>query len=347
MQKSLQNAAFDHASEVLNGILRYMEMPYKTPSRDVPVLWKQGNARLLDYSSLYSSPRRGEGKMLLFVPSLINRYYILDMPGHSMLEYMARQGFRPLVLDWGVPGKFETGFGCNEYIGNILLPTIDNICKTTGQPVTLAGYCMGGVFSLAAAQLMPKKVSALALLATPWDFHCKAFAPYLLDSSYQQMMAGMLKGMPIVPSAMIQSLFYLTDPLVFEHKFSRFFSMDPKSAAAKEFLALEHWVNDGVPMTVKLAHDCLLGWAQGNQLAKGMWEVAGKTIDPKKLNIPLFMAIPKNDHVVPYDCAVSLANMMKNPFMVYPDTGHVSMVMGSRAQKELWNPLAGWLKSLS
>ena len=37
-------------------------------------------------------------------------------------------------------------------------------------PIALVGYCMGGIFTTAIAQLAPLFVDAMVLLATPWDF---------------------------------------------------------------------------------------------------------------------------------------------------------------------------------
>ena len=51
-------------------------------------------------------PDRGHGVPALFVPSLVNRAYVLDLaPGHSMLRWLAGQGVRPLLLDWGWPRR--------------------------------------------------------------------------------------------------------------------------------------------------------------------------------------------------------------------------------------------------
>ena len=48
---------------------------------------------------------------MLVVPSLINRPYILDLaPGRSLLRWLAAQGLRPLLMDWGTPGAAEAGF---------------------------------------------------------------------------------------------------------------------------------------------------------------------------------------------------------------------------------------------
>ena len=52
-----------------------------------------------------STTARPGGAPLLAVPSLINRAYVLDLaPGRSLLRYLAAQGLRPLLVDWGAPG---------------------------------------------------------------------------------------------------------------------------------------------------------------------------------------------------------------------------------------------------
>lgn len=326
---------------MLAGVLRYYETQYKRNVSDPPCIWQRGSARLLDYGQKVSDPKA----VVLFIPSLINRYYILDLEEErSFLRYLATQGIYPLVLDWGEPGAYEKNFDCSDYVTEILSASIDFIAQTSAQPIALAGYCMGGVLALAAAKLKRSKISSLALLATPWDFHCREFVPFVLEKKWQVEMAKIIYGQKTLPAELIQSLFYLTDPFLFEHKFRRYFEMDPNSRAAKDFVALEHWVNDGVPMTSGVAHDCLVGWAQENRLVKGEWLVAGKKIAPPPASLATFIAIPQNDHVVPYDCALPLAKAHKQAHIIHPRAGHVGMIVGSHAKRELWQPYASWLK---
>ena len=338
LHESLHEEAKKRNSELLQGVARYSETAYARNMPEAPCIWQHGNARLLDYGTASG------GTIILFVPSLINRYYILDLAeDRSLLRFLAGQGIYPLVLDWGAPDKTEAEFGVDDYITNILLPVIDFLHKTSGETITLGGYCMGGVLALAAAQLRPKKVDKLALFATPWNFHCQKFAPFILDKEWQQCLSSLIKEHKTLPSGIIQSLFYLTDPFLFEEKFRRFLSLDETSRAAKDFIALEHWVNDGVPMTAHVAEDCLIGWAQENRLATGDWKLAHKKISPRNITQKTFLAIPKKDHVVPFDCAMPLAKSLRRPTVITPSSGHVGMIVGSRAKTECWLPLLAWL----
>jgi len=343
LQKAIAEEAKNRVNDLFAGLLRYQDSDYKRNVEEPASIWRHGSARLLDYGA--SAPV--DAPMALFVPSLINRYYILDLEEErSLLRYIASQGIYPLVLDWGEPGDAEKKFGCEDYVA-VLHSAIDFMHGMSKQKVALVGYCMGGVLALAAAQLNTKKISGLALLATPWDFHCREFAPFVVDKKWLPMVESMIGAKEHLPARMIQSLFYMTDPWVFEQKFRRFAGLKADSRAAKDFIALEHWVNDGVPMTARVARDCLIGWVQENQLMKGGWQVAGKNIDPKKIKILTFIAMPKSDHVVPYDCAAPLAAMMPHAETIYPGAGHVGMIVGSNARRELWQPLAEWIKDIN
>ncbi len=316
----------------------------KSPAGGRTVCIQQA-ARLLDYGQKV----KDAGTVVLFVPSLINRYYILDLSHErSMMRHLATQGLYPLVLDWDVPGDYEKAFDCGDYVTEILIPAIEFLQQTSGQKIVLAGYCMGGVMALAAAQLAKSKVAALALLATPWDFHCERFAPFVVNKQWRPLLDGWLKSQDTLPADIIQALFYWTDPFLFEHKFARFAGLPHESETAQEFVALEHWVNDGVPMTAGAARESLLGWAQENIVARGQWKVAGKIIDPATLKkLPAFIAMPQNDHVVPRDCAAPLAGLLPHATVVTPSSGHVGMIVGSNAKKEMWGPFAKWVSSVA
>ena len=127
---------------------------------DPPAIWTEGSSRLLDYGSPDDPP-------VLVVPSLVNRAYVLDlMPEHSMLRFLATEGVRPLLLDWGYPGEVERNFTLSDYIAGRL----ERAMEAVGQSLTLAGYCMGGLMAVAAAHRRPDLVRRLVLLASPWDF---------------------------------------------------------------------------------------------------------------------------------------------------------------------------------
>ena len=319
-------------SALIAGIAAYRRHPFRRDLPDPPTLWAEGETRLLDFG--------GDGPPVLFVPSLINRAYVLDLAqGRSMLRWLAQAGLRPLLLDWGWPGEAERRFSLTDYIAGRLERAIGAV----GAPVVLAGYCMGGLLALAAAQRRPERVTALALLATPWDFHAA-------DPERAQAVARML---PLLEPAMafaqalpvdaLQILFALLDPYGIGDKYRGFARLDPDGERARLFVALEDWLNDGTPLAAPVARECLDGWYGHNTPARLQWRVAGLPVDPSELRLPTFVAVPARDRIVPPESARPLADAIAGATLHTPGAGHIGMAAGSTAEAALWRPLRDWV----
>src|SRR5690606_9100699 len=111
---------------------------------------------------------------VLVVPSLINRAYVLDLTAErSLLRWLARQGLRPLLLDWGRPGAEERAFTLTDYVTGRLSRALDATLAEAKAPPVVVGYCMGGLLALGLALARQRALTGLALLATPWDFHAE------------------------------------------------------------------------------------------------------------------------------------------------------------------------------
>jgi polyhydroxyalkanoate synthase len=54
--------------------------------------------------------------------------------------------------------------------------------------------------------------------------------------------------------------------------------------------------------------------------------------------------IPEHDAIVPKGVAEPLAKMLRKADIITPKSGHVSMVVGKNAKKELWEPMVKWLE---
>ena len=61
------------AEAYLAGLQAYRRHPFRRHSASPQVVWRRGTTELLDYGG------NGEGPTVLVIPSLINRYYVLDL----------------------------------------------------------------------------------------------------------------------------------------------------------------------------------------------------------------------------------------------------------------------------
>jgi polyhydroxyalkanoate synthase len=328
------------AKSYLAGLEAYRRHPYRRSNAAPPVLWREGTTRLLDYGGDTTGPA------ILVVPSLINRFYVLDLlPDRSFLRHLAGRGLRPLVVDWGAPGRAERKFDLTDYIAGRLESAFDAALRLAGAPIGVTGYCMGGLFALALVLRRPEETACLALLATPWDFHAERAQPAQFFGVIADCLPLLCDDHGTLPVEVVQSFFFMLDPFSAERKFTRFGALDPEGAKARAFVALEDWVNDGVPLAAAVARDCARSWYGENEPARNQWQIDGDTVDLKRLRSPALVVVPSRDRIVPPSSAKPLAAALGGAAVLRPPLGHVGMMSAARAAAMLWTPIADWLRA--
>jgi polyhydroxyalkanoate synthase len=339
VERAVESEIEHRAEGYLAGLEAYRRHPFRRQSASRPVVWHEGTTRLLDYGC------DAKGPVVLVIPSLINRYYVLDLlPERSFLRHLARHGLRPLVVDWQAPGSKERRFDLTDYIAGRLEVALAAGRRIADGPIGVLGYCMGGLLALALALRHQRQVACLALLATPWDFHAQTRHTQRLTVA-----AGCLtrRCSPVgsVPVEAIQTLFYVLDPFAAARKFIRFATLDPDGDEARGFVALEDWINDGVPLALEVARSCARSWYRDNEPGRGMWRVADQVVRPQALRRPALVVVPSRDRIVPPASAEPLVAALGGATLLRPPLGHVGMMAAARAPNVLWTPIANWLRA--
>ena len=322
---------------MIAGVAASRRHPFMREMADPPAIWAEGGSRLLDFG--------GEGPSVLFVPSLVNRAYVLDLtPERSLMRWLPGQGFRTMLLDWGWPGEAERNFTLTDYVAGRL----ERALMAAPGPVVLAGYCMGGLLALAAALRRPDRVRALALLATPWDFHAGPDGPRRARTAAALVpgLEALMEPTGALTVDTIQTLFAMLDPFGIAQKFRAFARLRPESERAALFVALEDWLNDGIPLPAPVARQCMAGWYGRNEPGRLAWRIAGQVIDPAAWSGPAFAGIPERDRIVPPVSAVAAAARLREATIHMAAGGHIGMVAGAGAEAALWQPFTAWLRRL-
>jgi len=305
----------------LAGLRKYQEAAREPVPAPMPALAQAHGASLRDYG--------GEGPSVLFVPSLINPPNVLDMGERSLLRWLAARGRRVLLLDWGWPGPDRREMSVAGHVEHLLVP----LMREAGEPVDLVGYCLGGTMALAAAQVAPAR--SVATIAAPWHFagfpdDARASLAALWQSAQPTVAA-----LGLLPMEVLQCAFWNLDPARTIAKFEAFVALEGAEAAT--FVMLEDWANDGPPISQGAAREMFEGLFRDDLPGSGRWRVAGTAIDPASLGIPLLNIVSTTDRIVPAATAARAGERLDLAL------GHVGMVVGSRAPRMLWEPLAGWL----
>jgi polyhydroxyalkanoate synthase len=309
---------------VLAGLRAYQAAERVPRLPDMPVVARARSAVLRDYG--------GAGPPAVFVPSLINPPFILDLAEeNSLLRWLSTQGVRPLLVDWGQAGGDLDVAG---HVSDILLPLLDAL----GEPAHLVGYCLGGTMALGAA--MHARIHSLTLIAAPWHFAGFGDVARGEISALWQAARPSAETMGLVPMEVLQTGFWRLDPGRTVSKYEAFGRLDPASESARAFVALEDWANAGAPLTFAAGRELFEDFVGSDVTGRGGWRVGGEVVDPTKLRMPTLEFVSLNDRIVP---AASSARLPNGRTL---GLGHVGMMVGSRAREQLWEPLAAMLSQL-
>lgn len=94
---------------------------------------------------------------LLFVPPLGVPAWVFDlMHARSLVGYFAEAGWDVYLIDWGSPGAVDAHLDLSQYVVEWMPEAIAAVSEhgatlgdaSTPMPVSLAGYCMGGLLAL-------------------------------------------------------------------------------------------------------------------------------------------------------------------------------------------------------
>jgi polyhydroxyalkanoate synthase len=338
IEKAVRAESETRESKFLKGIERYQNSKFIGPQESEPTTILEGDHCNLRFFASGDRKRAEKKPLLLAIPSLVNKHYILDlMPQTSVVQHFNHEDFDVCLVEWHAPTDEDHSMGVEDYT-LALLSTLQMHWEVIDRPILTLGYCLGGVLSTALACLFPRVVG-MVLLATPWDFSLYSFAK--MDGEQRQSLRQKIEKNPRFAAEHVQSLCYLANATRVISQYSEFADSN-NMRGEMNFVAIQHWANDGVDVTQAVARQCLLDWPTDNPLVKGEWEVSGQPIRPEELDIPVFAAIPTRDNIVPYKCAVPLADKIKNMTLITPSSGHVGMVAGIEQSERLMLPLKRW-----
>ena len=275
-------------------LYQVLDRKFYSFSSKYQVVWQQNNTRLLKFTS---SNVISKTSPVLFIPSLINPGYILDiMQNYSLVEIVSSQSTCYLI-DWGDPTTGEANYKFGDYYTNKVAKILKLISKEHKQKVNLVGYCLGGIFSILSAAFDINMVGKLALLACPWDFSCyrhkvsflKNFIDYLLETQ------------ELISSHAVRNFFLSFSPAAKIYKKFMDFSLlelnDPKRDL---FLRVEKWSLDNMFISRGVMKEILYDFVLQNALMNNSWMVCEKRIDLKMIKAECFFVSGETDVLVPY-----------------------------------------------
>lgn len=287
-----------------------------------------------------------QGAPLLIIPSLINRWFVLDLrPGASVVEALVGAGVDTWLLDWGVP-EAEDRYRSWTDVLDTLARAVRKVKRATRAPkVALMGYCMGGTLSAIHASLHPGEIQALVDLAGPIDFSRGGLLRRMVEPRWFD--AGAIADAGNVAPTQMQAGFTALRPTLDLAKMMAMPDLVGDPEAQLAYRALEAWASDNIPFPGEAYRTYITELYQHNALFAGQHRVRGQTADLSKITAPTLAIVADRDTICPADAATALLDKVgtKDTATLRVPGGHVGAVVGRRASREMYPGLIAWLRA--
>ncbi len=312
------------------------------------VIWTKNKAKLYHYEPTLE--KRFPVPILL-IYALINRPYVMDLlPGNSVVEYLVKQGFDVYMLDWGTPGEEDKHLTFDHYVLDYIPRAIKKVLRNAqAAELTILGFCMGGTMSAMYASLFPgKPLKNLILLTAPIDFTPGTMGLYGIMTSEKYLNPDLLvEAFGNVPGELVDTGNRMVKPVTnYVGTYVTMWDRIMHDKPMETWLAMNKWVNDGVPFAGEAFKQWIRDFYQQNKLVKGEIKLRGRRVDLSNITCPVLNIAGKKDHICTLpqaEATMSLIGSQDKEFFVL-DAGHIGLLTGSDAKKNLWPKMRSWLE---
>jgi polyhydroxyalkanoate synthase len=316
----------------------------QTPARQV---WQSGRVKLIRYIPTTATQCPIP---VLFVPSLINRYYILDLlPERSLIKHLVSQGLNVYLLDWGRPTPADAAMTLDEHLTHYLHDAVKVVQADSQVPaLSLLGYCMGGMFTAVYTALYQEHILNLVNLAGTISYHDDGIFSLLTRSAWFDA-DRLVETYGNIPADLLCWTFQMLRPTSHLARALSLYEHMEDSDYVRSFAAMQTWIFDQVDFPGEVFRRYIKALYQENQLVKGDFTVDGRSVNLGSVTCPLLNITSEHDETAPCESVKILNDLVssrENNQLVLKGP-HVGMVAGSKAPQHLWPALSDWLTTHS
>ena len=308
------------------------------------VIYSEGTMRLLRYRN--PSVRFAEPILICF--ALVNRPYILDLKDdRSVVRRLLEHGFDVYLVDWGVPRDADRHLRLEDYVGRLLPHAVNCVCESSGiGQLNLLGYCMGGTMSTIFTTQQPHRVKNLILMATPIDFAGDDGLLNLWAREEYFDVDKLIDAYGNCPGEFLQFVFQLMKPVQnFAEKQLMFCENLNDATFVDNFVAVERWACDSIPVAGETFRQYVKAFYQQNQLVRGQTCLAGAAVRLEVIHCPLLLLVAEKDHLVMPESTLAIQRHVSSEDVqtMSINAGHVGLAVSSKAHRSLWPEAAEWI----
>ena len=268
---------------------------------------------------------------LLFVPPMINKFYVLDIsPGRSMIEHYVGHGQQVFAISWRNPEQAQGHFDLDTY-ANAIAQARDAAASITEQStVHLAAACSGGIVTAGlvgqlAASGELDEIASLTLMVCALDNNTEGTMSALASRDFAAAAVAESARKGYLDGQALQGVFTWLRPndLVWNYVVNNY--LLGKDPPAFDIL---YWNQDTVRLAAGLHRDFIHIGLEDSFTRPGALEVLGHPVDLQRVDLDTYFVAGLTDHIVPWESAYNGARLFGGDRrFVLSSSGHVQALV--------------------
>jgi len=300
---------------------------------------RDGSASL--YRFMSPAAPNNEHPPVLLVPSLINRWYVLDLcDGSSVVQALVDAGYDVWCLDWGVANEEDRHLTWEQVIDRCARMARAVLRRTSASKLSVLGYCMGATVASIAVTRFADRLHRFVNLAGPIDFSHAGVLGDLVDARWFD--ADAVASCGNIAADQMQSGFIALDPRSPSRRWQTAAKKLSGDGSLDRWAALDTWAADNVPFPAAAYATYIGAIYQRNELCRGQHIVGATRVDLGAILCPVLTVVAERDIICPPAAATALNDLVGSAdteTLTIPG-GHVGAVVGGKAARVLYPALS-------
>ena len=268
---------------------------------------------------------------LLIVPPWINKFYILDLnPEKSFIRWAVAQGLTVFVISWVNPDERHADKGFDAYMHEGILTALDAVEQAAGErEVTAIGYCVGGTLLAATLGYMAavgdKRINSVTFFTALADFTDAGDLKVFVDAEQLKALEERMAEQGYLEGSQMANAFNMLRPndLIWSYYVNNY--LKGKEPMPFDLLV---WNADSTRMPAANHKFYLRHCYLQNDLSNARMVLSGKTLDLRKVTIPIYELASREDHIAPARGVFKGAKCFGGPVrFVLAGSGHIAGVV--------------------
>ena len=271
---------------------------------------------------------------LLYVPPLVNRYYMIDLqPRSSLVKWLVDEGRTVFVISWVNPGDEHRDKDVAAYVTQGIVTAIEQVCKRTRHAPDLFSFCLGGTLAAIAlawlaAEGRADEVNSATLIGSMIDFADMRDWSAFVHEGHLGALEDHLEVQGFIDSVELQRLFAAmrANDLIWSSVVQHYL-LDQPAPPSDLLTCFEDGSRIPAAFLKSYNRDLLLT----NSLKEPAgFKVGGVAIDLAAIDAPILSIALKDDHVSAWTAVYDGARLLGADF-VLGGSGHNAGVINPPA----------------